>query len=244
MMDGGTYRFDALGTGWTTWSWAPGEHNVWNASAASYGPERGRVAGNCGRSAFVRRRYRRFQVHNEGPKAVYVDDYAHHPGGLAAAIGSARELYRADGSPGVPTHPFSRTRVGRRIRKRPLPGWTASFCCPSILHARSPCRWHRCPMAPGPGAAEGQAVDAPAMVPAWVDAQAPDVLLTLGAGDIDRLVPDLHPHHAAPRLMSQKPKKSLPHRGRTAVAVVRGGTPWRVRGTQRAPRRSPTWMSP
>ncbi|MCB0780482.1 MAG: UDP-N-acetylmuramate--L-alanine ligase, partial [Flavobacteriales bacterium] len=28
-------------------------------------------------------------------------------------------------------------------------------------------------------------------VPAWVDAQAPDVLLTLGAGDIDRLVPDL-----------------------------------------------------
>ena len=28
-------------------------------------------------------------------------------------------------------------------------------------------------------------------VPAWVDAQAPDVLLTLGAGDIDRLVPEL-----------------------------------------------------
>jgi len=193
----GTYRFDLvldqdrlddleLGM--------PGRHNVWNASAASA------MALNVGVSQEKLREglrsfagvYRRFQVHVKGPKAVYVDDYAHHPVELAAAIGSARELYPGRRITGVfQPHLFSRTRDLAEGFAKTLAGLDRLVLLP-IYPAREE---------PLPGIDAQWLLDQVPLkdkllitrdeVPAWVDAQAPDVLLTLGAGDIDRLVPDL-----------------------------------------------------
>ncbi|MCB9180977.1 MAG: hypothetical protein H6593_05940 [Flavobacteriales bacterium] len=172
----------------------PGRHNVWNASAASA------MALNVGVSQEKLREglrsfagvYRRFQVHVKGPKAVYVDDYAHHPVELAAAIGSARELHPGRRITGVfQPHLFSRTRDLAEGFAKTLAGLDRLVLLP-IYPAREE---------PLPGIDAQWLLDQVPLkdkllitrdeVPAWVDAQAPDVLLTLGAGDIDRLVPDL-----------------------------------------------------
>ena len=55
--------------------------------------------------------YRRFNIHVNTPQVVYVDDYAHHPMELKASIESVRHLYPARYVIGVfQPHLFSRTQ--------------------------------------------------------------------------------------------------------------------------------------
>ena len=55
--------------------------------------------------------YRRFNLHVNTPKVVYVDDYAHHPEELKASIESVRRLYEGRYVIGVfQPHLYSRTR--------------------------------------------------------------------------------------------------------------------------------------
>jgi len=54
---------------------------------------------------------RRFDVRYKGESGVYIDDYAHHPTELAACIRSVRELFPGKKIVGVfQPHLFSRTR--------------------------------------------------------------------------------------------------------------------------------------
>jgi UDP-N-acetylmuramate--alanine ligase len=46
---------------------------------------------------------RRFDVQYRGRQAIYIDDYAHHPEELRAAITSARELFAGGESPDLST---------------------------------------------------------------------------------------------------------------------------------------------
>ena len=54
---------------------------------------------------------RRFDIVFRDQKRVYIDDYAHHPTELASAIGAAKELFKGRKITGVfQPHLFSRTR--------------------------------------------------------------------------------------------------------------------------------------
>ena len=91
----------------------PGRHNVENALAAiSVALELGGKAENI-RSGLMTFRGigRRFEFHIRQADLVYIDDYAHHPTELQAAIGAARELYPGKKVTGIfQPHLFTRTR--------------------------------------------------------------------------------------------------------------------------------------
>jgi UDP-N-acetylmuramate--alanine ligase len=112
----GSYRFDVAADNWSL----PGvqlniggRHNIENALAAIAVARQLGLQDEEIRQAMERFRgvKRRFEYHVQRGEAVYIDDYAHHPGELRALIGSARELY-----PGkrcvliFQPHLFSRTR--------------------------------------------------------------------------------------------------------------------------------------
>lgn len=91
----------------------PGHHNIENATAAIA------VALGLGVSVDAIRRSlvsfkgirRRFEIVYRDEKVVYIDDYAHHPSELKAAIRAARTLFPTKQITGIfQPHLFSRTR--------------------------------------------------------------------------------------------------------------------------------------
>lgn len=91
----------------------PGTHNVENAVAAiavalAVGLTEQQVRAGLSSFAGVKRR---FEYHIRRSDMVLIDDYAHHPEELRACIGSVRELYPAKRITGVfQPHLFTRTR--------------------------------------------------------------------------------------------------------------------------------------
>lgn len=112
----GTYRFDLESNSYSIKNLKlglPGRHNVENAVAASV------LALKCGVSedslrlalASYSGAHRRFEVHVRKPDLVYIDDYAHHPEELRATILSAKELFPDKKITGIfQPHLYSRTR--------------------------------------------------------------------------------------------------------------------------------------
>jgi UDP-N-acetylmuramate--alanine ligase len=91
----------------------PGLHNVENAVAAIavaryMGISEKNISEALRTYTGVKRRFD-YQLQND--KVVYIDDYAHHPEELRAAISSAKELYKGKKITGIfQPHLFSRTR--------------------------------------------------------------------------------------------------------------------------------------
>lgn len=91
----------------------PGLHNIRNAVAAitvtlAAGGDRNRVANALAAFRGVKRR---FETIYTGKHTVLVDDYAHHPAELEAAISAARMLYPTRHITGIfQPHLYSRTR--------------------------------------------------------------------------------------------------------------------------------------
>ncbi|MGH1433296.1 MAG: UDP-N-acetylmuramate--L-alanine ligase [Lewinella sp.] len=91
----------------------PGRHNVENALAAitvalRLGVKPAAIAEGL---LSFRGIGRRFEFHIREKELVYIDDYAHHPTELSAAIGAARELYPGRKLTGIfQPHLFSRTQ--------------------------------------------------------------------------------------------------------------------------------------
>lgn len=170
----------------------PGRHNVENAIAASTMALRAGVTADLLRLGLdsFRGVSRRFETRIAGPEVVYIDDYAHHPRELDACIASLREMYPGKRVTGIfQPHLFSRTRdlaseFGRSLsaldelllldiypaREEPLPGITSKW-----LLERVPMEVKECVTREGLLEELRQR-----------DVQ---VVVTLGAGDIDRLVP-------------------------------------------------------
>ncbi len=132
---------------------------------------------------------RRFDVRFTGKKTVYIDDYAHHPRELEATIQSVRDLYPGKRVTGIfQPHLFTRTRDFAEefaaaldllddalvmeiypARELPIEGVDSDVILSKMkLKSRVRC----------------QKADFPAIL----DNYNPGILLTLGAGDIDRLV--------------------------------------------------------
>ncbi|MCB0565638.1 MAG: UDP-N-acetylmuramate--L-alanine ligase [Phaeodactylibacter sp.] len=91
----------------------PGRHNVENATAAlsvalQLGVKEEAIREGLRSFRGIRRR---FEALYRSGKRAYVDDYAHHPSELAAAIGAARELFPGKRITGIfQPHLYSRTR--------------------------------------------------------------------------------------------------------------------------------------
>lgn len=168
--------------------------NVENAVAASA------VALNCGVDQYQLRTglktftgvRRRFDYRIREKELVYIDDYAHHPQEIKSTIESVRYLYPGKRLVGIfQPHLYSRTRdladdfaqvlsmldeiIMMPIypaREKPILGVTSSM----VLRKIDSMSKYLC---------------TPDQVLELVPALCPDVVLTLGAGDIDRLVPRL-----------------------------------------------------
>jgi UDP-N-acetylmuramate--alanine ligase len=174
----------------------PGEHNRRNAAVALAALELVGVAGHEGRVALARfegvgRRFQR--VGSTGGVTVY-DDYAHNPAKLTAALATARE--RANGGRVLvlfQPHLYSRTRHLAAELARALEG--ADVVCVTEVYAA---REEPIPGVDGKlvvDALAGRRSGAPiAWMPALDDAarfvarraRPGDVVLTVGAGDVDR----------------------------------------------------------
>ncbi|MCQ2300485.1 MAG: UDP-N-acetylmuramate--L-alanine ligase [Bacteroidales bacterium] len=135
---------------------------------------------------------RRFDYHVNTPEIVYIDDYAHHPQEIAATIESIKYLYPNKRVVGIfQPHLYSRTQdladgfaealspLDEIIlmpiypaRETPIPGVTSKL----ILNKINKLSKYLC---------------TPEQVLELIPALYPDVLVTMGAGDIDRLVPKI-----------------------------------------------------
>ena len=169
----------------------PGRHNLENAVAAcglalQAGLEPAQLRA---RLATFQGVHRRFQYRLRGPETVYIDDYAHHPEELRCAIEAARSAHPGKPLTGIfQPHLFTRTRDHLDGFAEVLSSLDALILMP-IYPAREE---------PIPGVDSQSLFDkisgpAKELAPAerifdCLKGMPRDVVLTLGAGDIDRMV--------------------------------------------------------
>lgn len=169
----------------------PGRHNVENAVAAaalglSFGLTGEEVKTGIGNFKGVKRR---FEYHIKSDKLVYIDDYAHHPAEINALVTSVRELYPNKKITGIfQPHLYSRTRDFAEgfieslskldelilmdiypAREKPIPGISSAMLFNEVSSAK---KYHL-------GTQE---------ILTHISENKPEVILTIGAGDIDKLV--------------------------------------------------------
>jgi UDP-N-acetylmuramate--alanine ligase len=177
-----------------------GKHNVANALVATA------MAWHAGVSAEVIQRVvaqfggvrRRMEVHLDHPSAVYVDDYAHHPTELHALLDAVRSRWpKREITLVFQPHLYSRTRDFGQAFAKVLGQADRLFLLP-IYPARE---------APIPGvdaqwlfdniSAPHKQLTTSDSIFGDLKARSVDVLVTAGAGDIDRLVPQALQHMRA-----------------------------------------------
>ncbi len=172
----------------------PGNHNQWNAAATRA------VAGLWKTEPEIVRAFeniepvrRRFETVFEGRGIRIVSDYAHHPTEIAALIQTARELTPKRLIGVFQPHRYTRTRaLGSDFppsfegleklwlvpvyaaSEQPLEGGTSAD-----LARRFPAEW------------SGRLIESPSLAAAWADIRSDlregDLLLIIGAGDIEQL---------------------------------------------------------
>lgn len=169
----------------------PGKHNVENSIAAVAIAQQLGIKGDTIKQALrsFQGVKRRFDYRVKSPNVVYVDDYAHHPEELKAAIGAAKQLYPDKKITGIfQPHLFSRTRdfaddfatsldmldecILLEIypaREKPIEGVTSQMLLDKMR-------------------SKHKTLVKKEDVLAFLKTKQTEVLLTMGAGDIDKLV--------------------------------------------------------
>lgn len=173
------------------WS-MPGAHNAANATAAAILAARaGLTPASIARGlASFPGIARRFEVRHDRPSLTVIDDYAHHPSEIASTIAAARNAYAGRRLVGVfQPHLFSRTRDFLDefasalseldlcillpiypAREKPIPGVDAQAVGEKMVGCPV-----KCPE-------ESRFLDV-------LETCDPDVLLFMGAGDLDQWIP-------------------------------------------------------
>ncbi len=172
----------------------PGRHNIENSLAAvavaqSIGIENDKIKKALASFKGVKRR---FETIVKNDATIYIDDYAHHPEELKATISSAKELFEGNRITGIfQPHLFSRTRDFANefaasldlldeiilldiypARELPIEGVNSKMLLDKItnsnkhLFTKEDCL-------------------------TYIKNNKPEVLLTLGAGDIDKMIKPL-----------------------------------------------------
>ena len=173
----------------------PGFHNIENALAAiavarHFGVSDEQLKAGLASYKGVKRR---FELVYQDEERVFIDDYAHHPEEIRAFLGSVRAIYPSKKVTAIfQPHLFTRTRDFAEgfseslsladevilldiypARELPIPGVTSSMLLPAI-HST-----------------EKSLKSKEELIPYLQEAK-PEVLVTIGAGDIDRLVKPIH----------------------------------------------------
>ena len=171
----------------------PGIHNAENALAVAamckeLGLSENEIRSGLQNFKGVKRRFE-YQVRTE--KLIYIDDYAHHPTEIAALVSSIRLLYPNKKIIGVfQPHLFSRTRDFEEGFVRELANLDEAIIMP-IYPAREE---------PIAGVTSDELVrkiggkaslKTPEEVLEFANSIEEGVVLTIGAGDIDRIVPEM-----------------------------------------------------
>jgi UDP-N-acetylmuramate--alanine ligase len=181
------YVIDGLSLG------LPGRHNIENAVAACAAALENGVDPSSLKEGLETYRgvQRRFEFHLRG-EVTYIDDYAHHPEEIRAALLSVKELFPEKRITGIfQPHLYSRTRdfaagfaesleILDRLylldiypaREEPIPGVTSSIIFDKVKIT------------------DKHLLGKEAVISA-IRTGRPEVLITLGAGDIDQLVQPL-----------------------------------------------------
>ncbi len=172
----------------------PGRHNIENAIAAAglayeYGLNEAEIKAGIESFRGVKRR---FEYHIKQENLVYIDDYAHHPSEIKALIGSVRELYPKKKISGIfQPHLFSRTRDF-------MDGFAESL---SMLDELMLMEIYPAREKPITGVHSGALLEKISITSKQRLSQAeiiehfkqnrPEIILTIGAGDIDLLISPL-----------------------------------------------------
>ncbi len=169
----------------------PGWVNVENAIAASaialtYGLEPEKVRHSLGTFQGVKRR---FDIHVNTPECSYIDDYAHHPKEIAAAVSSMRDIFPGRKLTAIfQPHLYTRTRdfadefaealsnVDKLImldiypaREEPIPGVTSEIIFDKVT-------------------APEKVIMVKEELMDYLKDEPIDTLITFGAGNIDRFI--------------------------------------------------------
>lgn len=170
----------------------PGFHNVENALVAiaiaiDHGVSEDQIRAGIKSFKGVKRR---FEIHSKVPGQIYIDDYAHHPEEIKACLSSVRAMYPTQRLTVLfQPHLFTRTRDFAQgfseslsladevvlldiypARELPIAGVTSEMLLGEINTGKKTL------------INKGQVMD-------YLVESQPEVLVTMGAGDIDRLVP-------------------------------------------------------
>ncbi len=135
---------------------------------------------------------RRFDYRIREKELVYIDDYAHHPQEIASTIESVRYLYPNKRVVGIfQPHLYSRTRDFADEFAKVLQGLDEIIMMPIYPAREKPILGVTSSMVLRKISSMSKYLCTADQVLELVPALCPDVVLTLGAGDIDRLVPRL-----------------------------------------------------
>lgn len=140
---------------------------------------------------------RRFNIHLQTPRFVYIDDYAHHPQEIATAIDAVRKVYADYTLVGVfQPHLFTRTRDFADEFAQTLSTLDEVVLLPIYPAREQPIEGVDSEMILNKITNPNKQLVAKEQLVEWVakrikQSTKPLALLTLGAGDIDRLVNDI-----------------------------------------------------
>jgi UDP-N-acetylmuramate--alanine ligase len=169
----------------------PGMHNVENSIAAVAIAQQLGIKSDVIKEALrsfsgVKRRFD-YRVKTE--KVVYIDDYAHHPEELKATIGSVKKLYPDKKITGIfQPHLFSRTRDFADEFAKSLDMLDECILLDIYPAREKPIEGVTSGMLLRKMASKNKKVMSKAAVLEHLKMDMPQVLLTMGAGDIDSLV--------------------------------------------------------
>lgn len=170
-----------------------GRHNVQNATAACGIALMMGAAGHDIQEALPGYKgvSRRFEIRYKDDQRVLIDDYAHHPEELMAAITAARETFGGPVTGVFQPHLFTRTRDFAEgfaaaldlldypviidiypAREQPIEGVSSQTIFDLMKNPNK--KW----------------CSGDTWVP-WIIEKKPDVLITLGAGDLDKHIPEV-----------------------------------------------------
>ena len=133
---------------------------------------------------------RRFNIHINTPRLAYIDDYAHHPQEIATAIDSIRKLYPERRLIGVfQPHLYTRTRDFADGFRQVLGTLDECILLPIYPARELPIEGVNSEMLGGTVVQKTDLITE--LKKRIADSRQPVAVLTVGAGDIDRLVPQI-----------------------------------------------------
>lgn len=172
----------------------PGWVNVENAVAASsvallYGIEPERIKQAIATFSGVERR---FDIHVNTPQTAYIDDYAHHPNEIASAISSIREIFAGRHMCGIfQPHLYTRTRDFADGFAEALSGLDSLIMLPIYPARELPIEGVNSEMILDKVTLKDKVLVPKDRLMETIKSRKIDCLVSLGAGDIDRFVPQI-----------------------------------------------------